>query len=65
MGALRLIAAEEELVVAIFEWLKLNASKMPEHDDFIKKYKNHRTKLSFHPVLSQFRNVLRMVDLQQ
>ena len=27
MGALRCIAAEEELVVAILEWLKLNADK--------------------------------------
>ena len=27
MGAIRLIAGEEELVVAIFEWLKLNADK--------------------------------------
>jgi hypothetical protein len=37
MGAIRLIAAEEELVVAIFEWLKLNTDKVPQHDDFIKK----------------------------
>lgn len=58
MGAIRLIAAEEELVVAIFEWLKLNADKVPEHADFIKKYKNHRVKLSFHPVLSQFKFAL-------
>ncbi len=35
MGALRCIAAEEELVVAIFEWLKLDADKIPEHRDFI------------------------------
>jgi len=58
MGAIRLIAAEEELVVAIFEWLKLNAAAMPEHRDFIGKHKNHRVKLAFHPVLSQFRFVL-------
>jgi hypothetical protein len=58
MGAIRLIAAEEELVVAIFEWLKLNTDKVPEHDDFIKKYKNHRVKLAFYPVLSQFKNAL-------
>jgi hypothetical protein len=45
MGAIRLIAAEEELVVAIFEWLKLNTDKVPEHGDFIRKYKNHRVKL--------------------
>jgi hypothetical protein len=58
MGVIRLIAAEEELVVAIFEWLKLNATTMPEHADFISRYKNHRVKLAFYPVLSQFRFVL-------
>lgn len=51
MGFIRLIAAEEELVVAIFEQLKLNAPRMPEHSDFIKKYKNHYVKLAFPPVL--------------
>jgi hypothetical protein len=55
MGAIRCIAAEEELVVAIFEWLKLNSDKVPEHSDFIRKYKNHRVKLAFYPVLSQLR----------
>jgi hypothetical protein len=40
MGALRLIAAEEELVVAIFEWLKLNSEHFPEHRDFVAKQKN-------------------------
>jgi hypothetical protein len=58
MGAIRCIAAEEELVVAIFEWLKLNADKMPEHGDFIGKYKNHRVKLAFYPVLAQMRMIL-------
>ena len=58
MGAIRLIAAEEELVVAIFEWLKLNSDTMPRHQDFIGKFKNHWVKLAFHPVLSQFRFVL-------
>jgi hypothetical protein len=58
MGALRLIAAEEEIVVAIFEWLKLSAAAMPEHGDFIGRSKNHRVKLAFYPVLSQFRFVL-------
>lgn len=58
MGAIRLIAAEEELVVAIFELLKLNADKMPEHGDFIRKYKNHYVKLALHPVLSQMRVAL-------
>jgi hypothetical protein len=58
MGAIRCIAAEEELVVAIFEWLKLNAAKVPEHQDFIRRYKNHYVKLAFYPVLSQFRFVL-------
>jgi hypothetical protein len=58
MGAIRCIAAEEELVIAIFEWLKLNADTMPEHSDFIRKYKNHYVKLAFQPVLSQFRFIL-------
>lgn len=58
MGVIRLIAAEEELVVAIFEWLKLKAEHMPQHRDFISKYKNHTVKLAFHPVLSQLRWVL-------
>ena len=58
MGAIRLIAAEEELVVAIFEWLKLNAEHYPELDAFVRRYKNHRVKLAFYPVLSQFRFIL-------
>lgn len=58
MGVIRLIAAEEELVVAIFEWIKLNAQHLPEHGDFIGRYKNHRVKLAFYPVLSQLGFVL-------
>lgn len=53
MGALRLIAAEEELVVAIFEWLKLNSEHFPEHRDFVAKQKNHLVKLAVTPVLGQ------------
>lgn len=58
MGVIRLIAAEEELVVAIFEWLKLNAVHMPHHKDFIGMYKNHVVKLAFYPVPSQLGWVL-------
>jgi histidyl-tRNA synthetase len=58
MSMIRLIATEEELVVAIFEFLKLNADNLPQHDDFVKKYKNHKVKLAFYPVLSQFRAIL-------
>lgn len=58
MGAIRLIAAEEELVVAIFEWLKLNEERFPEHRDFVQKFKNHVVKLSFYPTLQQFRFIL-------
>jgi hypothetical protein len=58
MGVIRMIAAEEELVVAIFEWLKLSADEMPEHGDFIRRFKNHPVKLTFYPVLSQFRFIL-------
>lgn len=58
MGAIRLIAAEEELVVAIFEWLKLKSDQFPEHRDFVRRFKNHQVKLAFYPVLSQFRFIL-------
>ncbi len=58
MGAIRLIAAEEELVVAIFEWLKLNEDRFPEHKDFVRKFKNHVVKLAFYPTLAQFRFIL-------
>lgn len=58
MGVIRLIAGEEELVVAIFEWLKLNDKIFPEHKDFVGKFKNHIVKLAFYPVLRQFRFVV-------
>lgn len=58
MGAIRLIAGEEELVVAIFEWLKLQADHFPEHKDFVKQFKRHPLKQSLHPVLSVFRPVI-------
>lgn len=58
MFSIRLIAAEEELVVAIFEWLKLNTDKMPEHKDLVGKFKNHQVKLMFSPVLLLMKNVL-------
>jgi len=58
MGAIRLIAGEEELVVAIFEWLKLKEDQFPEHKDFVRKFKSHVVKMSFYPVLSQFRFIL-------
>jgi len=58
LGAIRLIAAEEELVVAILEWLKLKSDKFPEHTDFVRRLKNHQVKLAFYPVLSQFRFIL-------
>ncbi|MBC4084165.1 hypothetical protein H8M88_10800 [Klebsiella pneumoniae] len=58
MFSIRIIAAEEELVVAIFEWLKLNTDKMPEHRDLVGKFKNHQVKLMFTPVLLLMKNVL-------
>ncbi len=58
MGAIRIIAAEEELVVAIFEWLKLKSDQFPVHRDFVKRFKNHQVKLAFYPVLCQFRFIL-------
>jgi hypothetical protein len=59
MGAIRLIAAEEELVVAIFECLKLKNDHFPEHKDFVRKFKNHNVKLAFYPTLAVFRFILR------
>jgi|GEM_PF-1438958 len=58
MGAIRLIAGEEELVVAIFEWIKLNEKDYPEHRDFVRKFKNHTVKLAFYPVLAQIRFIM-------
>lgn len=58
MGTIRFIAGEEELVVALFEWLKLNDNIFPEHKDFVRKFKNHIVKLAFYPVLRQFRFVI-------
>lgn len=58
MGVIRLIAAEEELVVAIFEWLKLNGDNYPGHKDFVTKFKNHVVKLTFYPALLQFRFII-------
>ncbi|MBN9603403.1 MAG: hypothetical protein J0G33_10780 [Afipia felis] len=58
MGAIRLIAGEEELVVAIFELLKLQSDKYPEISDFVRKFKNHVVKLSFYPTLFQFRSAV-------
>lgn len=58
MFSIRLIAAEEELVVAVFEWLKLNTGKMPEHKDLVGKFKNHQVKLMFTPVLMLMKSVL-------
>jgi hypothetical protein len=55
MGMIRLVAAEEELVVGIFELLKIKQDQFPEHKDFVRKFKNHIVKLSFYPVLQQFK----------
>lgn len=61
MGVIRLIAGEEELVVALFEWLKLQSEHFPEHRDFVKQFKKHPVKQSLPPVLAHFRRVI--VDL--
>lgn len=61
MGAIRLIAAEEELVVAIFEWLKLRPESVQGHEEFVRRFKNHYVKLAFHPVLAQVGFVLKDV----
>lgn len=58
MGAIRLIAAEEELVVAIFELVKLRSDRMPEHRDFVRRFRNHYVKLAFYPVLHEFRSIV-------
>lgn len=55
MGMIRLVAAEEELVVGIFELLKIKQDQFPEHKDFVRKFRSHIVKLSFYPVLQQFK----------
>lgn len=58
MGVIRYIAAEEELVVAIFQWLVLNAGHVGAHEDFLRKSKNHLVKLAFPIVLQQLAFVI-------
>lgn len=53
MAVIRYIAAEEELVVAIFQWLILNGEHVGAHQDFLRKFKNHVVKLAFPLVLQQ------------
>lgn len=53
MAVIRYIAAEEELVVAIFQWLNLNVEHVGAHQDFLRKAKNHLVKLAFPLVLQQ------------
>lgn len=48
MSIIRLVAAEEELVVGIFEILKI---KKINNIEFVKKFKNHQVKISFAPIL--------------
>lgn len=54
MAAIRLIAAEEELVVATFKWLECNPGDYPDAALMLRRFKDHRVKLSFYPVLCQF-----------
>lgn len=54
MGAIRLIAAEEELVVAIFRCVELTPDDYPGAEAILRHYKQHRIKLAFLPVLVQF-----------
>lgn len=54
MGAIRLIAAEEELVVAIFKWLEQTPDDYPDASLMLRRFKDHRVKLAFYPVLCQF-----------
>ncbi|WP_443114465.1 hypothetical protein [Herbaspirillum seropedicae] len=61
MGFIRLLAAEEEFVIAIFEQLKLNEKQLPEQRDFIKRFRDHQVKLSFPVVLAHFAH--RLMDI--
>ncbi len=54
MGVLRLITAEEELVVAIFRLIALKADQYPDPGVILKRYQDHRVKQSFFPTLVQF-----------
>ena len=63
MGAIRLIAAEEELTAAIFKLLALNIGLLPEHKDFVNQFKNNGVTLSYYAVFSQFRRAF--VDISK
>ncbi|MBB3185754.1 hypothetical protein FHR95_003347 [Halomonas fontilapidosi] len=58
MGVIRLIAAEEELVVAIFELIKSQKPGGGRYKTYVKKFNNHKVKLGFYPVLSQVKHIL-------
>lgn len=53
MGFLRLVAAEEEMTVAIFELLKLNKDHVPHATRFTKRFKDHTVKAVL-PVILEF-----------
>ncbi|MGB0575904.1 MAG: hypothetical protein ACPGPC_07070 [Alphaproteobacteria bacterium] len=58
MGVVRFIAAEEELVVGIFEVFKIRSDELPEHRDFVERYRDHLVKPSFYPVLYQMSSIV-------
>ncbi|MGM0912737.1 MAG: hypothetical protein ACQEWZ_00090 [Pseudomonadota bacterium] len=61
MAAIRLIAVEEELVVAVFELIKYQRPGGGEYRTFVKKFNNHRVKLAFYPVMSQLKFIIQRI----
>lgn len=58
MAAIRLIAAEEELAVAVFDIIKRNEDKFIDCKHITKKFKNHFVKLLFSPAVHSIANIV-------
>ena len=58
MAIIRLVAAEEELVVAIIRHVALKADVFPDTGKILKRFDDHRVKQAFIPTLSRFWNAL-------
>lgn len=58
MAAIRLVAAEEELVVAVFEIIKLTPELAGSWEKITKKFKNHFVKLLFWPAAEHIKSII-------
>lgn len=54
MAAMRLIAAEEELVVAIIRHVKIKEAVFPDTGPILRRFDDHRVKQAFAPTLGRF-----------